>query len=111
MSPMQSHALYILTLLSCALAVPLWGQCGGKQYDGDRACDPDGECAPLNMYYWQCIPAQPYSAWSPAFSNALGIGHGSASERVADSSETFCYQPVPGPDLATLLPVQTLLAS
>ncbi|ORX42606.1 concanavalin A-like lectin/glucanase [Piromyces finnis] len=34
--------------------VPLYGQCGGKDYNGSTCCK-EGKCAYLNEWYYQCI--------------------------------------------------------
>lgn len=35
---------------------PVYGQCGGKTWDGPTCCDPGCTCTPNGDYYSQCLP-------------------------------------------------------
>ncbi len=68
-------ALAALTPAANAVAVALWGQCGGKSgvcpagiTCTDVAwgtCTGDAKCVRFNEWYWQCQPA--VSAYKPAW--------------------------------------------
>lgn len=56
---------YSLTLLALSAAgslpvtlaaVPVWGQCGGRNYNGDTTCEAGSVCTFYQEYYSQCIP-------------------------------------------------------
>lgn len=86
--PMYLHASILIALASAALAVPLWGQCGGQGHAGE-ACDPGGECAPLNVRLSKCSSALTHPPRSG--------GSGSASPR----SDTATRQLMPRPGRPT----------
>ncbi|KAF5318796.1 hypothetical protein D9619_010785 [Psilocybe cf. subviscida] len=48
----------VLAALYCrsALAVSVWGQCGGQNYSGDTTCDAGSVCTYSNPFYSQCLP-------------------------------------------------------
>jgi len=35
---------------------PPLGQCGGIDYAGPTACEPNLSCTELNPWYYQCLP-------------------------------------------------------
>ncbi|KAF9007935.1 cellobiohydrolase II-I [Cyathus striatus] len=37
-------------------ASPVWGQCGGINWNGDKTCVSGSTCTRVNDYYFQCIP-------------------------------------------------------
>ncbi|KAF5315358.1 hypothetical protein D9619_007137 [Psilocybe cf. subviscida] len=56
---MTSSFRFLFTLISfatSAVAVPLWGQCGGIGYSGSTTCDSGSVCTYQNDYYSQCLP-------------------------------------------------------
>lgn len=56
---MQSLCLTVLTLSSTSAvlaAVPVYGQCGGSTYTGDKACATGTQCKEFNPWYSQCVP-------------------------------------------------------
>nr|AIG55912.1 secreted protein [Achlya hypogyna] len=42
-----------------ASEVSVWGQCGGKQYNGDKSCEAGSYCKFINEWYSQCQPGGP----------------------------------------------------
>ncbi|KAF5328730.1 hypothetical protein D9619_011467 [Psilocybe cf. subviscida] len=48
-----------------AVAVELWGQCGGIEFTGNTVCVSDAVCATHNPYYSQCIPGVTSTTVSP----------------------------------------------
>ncbi|KDO22224.1 hypothetical protein SPRG_12308 [Saprolegnia parasitica CBS 223.65] len=65
LSPSTMKAALILALTSAVVAdtleadtkvVDVWGQCGGKDYNGDKACGSGNYCKVINEWYSQCQP-------------------------------------------------------
>lgn len=48
----------VLTLVShlARNEVPVWGQCGGINYEGETICDSSSNCQEVNSWYSQCKP-------------------------------------------------------
>ncbi|KAJ6504067.1 endoglucanase [Mycena vitilis] len=44
-------------ILSPALSVAVWGQCGGQDWTGSTVCDSGSSCVASSQYYSQCLPA------------------------------------------------------
>ncbi|KAG8934239.1 hypothetical protein FRC03_009499 [Tulasnella sp. 419] len=40
--------------------VPLWGQCGGDNWNGSTQCEPCLICYSYNPFYSRCIPGPDY---------------------------------------------------
>jgi hypothetical protein len=49
----QSHSRPCRAVMG---AVPIWGQCGGKNYTGDKICGKDLLCVKKDIWYSQCKP-------------------------------------------------------
>ncbi|PPQ67529.1 hypothetical protein CVT25_006070 [Psilocybe cyanescens] len=49
-------SLAILSVVSPALSVAVYGQCGGQTYSGSTVCDAGSVCVVSNPYYSQCLP-------------------------------------------------------
>ncbi|TIA26264.1 glycoside hydrolase [Aureobasidium pullulans] len=45
----------LLALISSALAISEWGQCGGTNWSGSGSCDAGLACSSVNPYYFQCV--------------------------------------------------------
>ncbi|KAK7049402.1 hypothetical protein VNI00_006003 [Paramarasmius palmivorus] len=48
--------VFLAILSRQALAVPVWGQCGGIGWTGSTVCDSGSTCVAQNAYYSQCLP-------------------------------------------------------
>ncbi|KAK7181851.1 Endo-1,4-beta-xylanase F3 [Paraphaeosphaeria sporulosa] len=82
------HSLYftVLTLSSTSAvlaAVPVYGQCGGNGFTGDKACASGTQCKEMNPWYSQCLPGAGSAA--PAPSSAAPV----ASSAVAAAPTTL----------------------
>ncbi|KIO21459.1 glycoside hydrolase family 6 protein [Tulasnella calospora MUT 4182] len=44
------------TVTTVNAAVPVWGQCGGLNYTGDKTCAAGSTCVYSNDWYSQCLP-------------------------------------------------------
>ncbi|QRW15172.1 3' exoribonuclease family domain-containing protein [Ceratobasidium sp. AG-Ba] len=89
-SPSDSNIVYLASLIkdcevilaaglfvSTALAQsPLYGQCGGINWNGATTCVSGSVCTKINDYYYQCIPgtAPPASTTKPPTSTVTATG-------------------------------------
>ncbi|EIM86988.1 uncharacterized protein STEHIDRAFT_182867 [Stereum hirsutum FP-91666 SS1] len=62
-----------MSMITPAISVALYGQCGGTNYSGDTLCDSGSTCQYMNDYYSQCV------ASSDASSVASSIGTSSTT--------------------------------
>jgi len=67
-------------------AVPVWGQCGGQGYNGDKTCASGSTCVVSNPFYSQCLP----SSQVPTTSNP-------APTTTSNPGQTTTSNPVPQP--------------
>ncbi|PPR01176.1 hypothetical protein CVT24_006052 [Panaeolus cyanescens] len=56
MKTLSTFVLLALSYRSALAAVPLWGQCGGRDYTGETVCVSGAYCSYSNEWYSQCIP-------------------------------------------------------
>ncbi|KAF9049717.1 CEL4a mannanase [Panaeolus papilionaceus] len=56
MRTLSTIVFLALSYPSALAAVPLWGQCGGKGYTGEKVCVSGAYCSYSNEWYSQCIP-------------------------------------------------------
>ncbi|KAF9051668.1 glycoside hydrolase family 10 and carbohydrate-binding module family 1 protein [Panaeolus papilionaceus] len=56
MSKLLTFVTLAVVAQYAAAAVPVYGQCGGIGYSGDKTCASGSTCVKQNDYYSQCVP-------------------------------------------------------
>ncbi|KAH7138708.1 endoxylanase-like protein [Dendryphion nanum] len=96
-------------------AVSQWGQCGGKNFQGETACADGLECVEFNAYYSQCLkssgvaPAPAPSSGSPIVPAPTGVIPPASSAVPIPSSSPTSEVPVPPTNISSAIPVVSLV--
>ncbi|KAF9523240.1 Alpha/Beta hydrolase protein [Crepidotus variabilis] len=72
--------VFLAIAVSTANSVPVWGQCGGLNFNGPTDCDAGLSCFKVNDYYSQCQQGSPESGTTTAQSPAATIPAGALTK-------------------------------